>query len=54
MFRCNSKRVWRRSGRQKLNDETRSEIGLFSYYETDGIVVKINIRKLQLIREKSY
>ena len=27
---------------------------LFSEYPTDGIVVKINSRKLQLIREKSY
>ena len=27
---------------------------LFSNYPTDGIVVKINSRKLQLIREKSY
>ena len=27
---------------------------LFSKYPTDGIVVKINSRKLQLIREKSY
>ena len=27
---------------------------LFSYWETDGIVVKINSRKLQLIKEKSY
>ena len=26
---------------------------LFSKYSTDGIVVKINSRKLQLIREKS-
>ena len=27
---------------------------LFTYYPTDGIVVKLNSRKLQLIREKSY
>ncbi len=27
---------------------------LFTYYPTDGIVVKINSRKLQLLREKSY
>ncbi len=27
---------------------------LFTNYPTDGIVVKINSRKLQLIREKSY
>ena len=27
---------------------------LFNNYPTDGIVVKINSRKLQLIREKSY
>ena len=27
---------------------------LFTHYPTDGIVVKINSRKLQLIREKSY
>jgi len=27
---------------------------LFAHYPTDGIVVKINSRKLQLIREKSY
>ena len=27
---------------------------LFANYPTDGIVVKINSRKLQLIREKSY
>ena len=27
---------------------------LFEHYPTDGIVVKINSRKLQLIREKSY
>jgi DNA ligase (NAD+) len=27
---------------------------LFSNWPTDGIVVKINSRKLQLLREKSY
>jgi DNA ligase (NAD+) len=27
---------------------------MFSPWETDGIVVKINSRKLQLFREKSY
>ena len=27
---------------------------LFNEYPTDGIVIKINSRKLQLIREKSY
>jgi len=27
---------------------------LFTEYPTDGIVVKLNSRKLQLIREKSY
>ena len=31
-----------------------SDKKLFSNYPTDGIVVKINSRKLQLIREKSY
>ena len=31
-----------------------SEGKLFADYPTDGIVVKINSRKLQLIREKSY
>ena len=27
---------------------------LFANYPTDGIVIKINSRKLQLLREKSY
>ena len=31
-----------------------SDKKLFTNYPTDGIVVKINSRKLQLIREKSY
>ena len=32
----------------------RSEGKLFADYPTDGIVVKISSRKLQLIKEKSY
>ena len=31
-----------------------AEKKLFNNYPTDGIVVKINSRKLQLLREKSY